>query len=335
MRITDPIPDYLGPTYQARIMYLDQTDGGSPAGQADIAVLVYEKDAASLVAESGVAALYLPGFSDTFYQTEQSEAWRSLSIPLVALEMRRDGRALRLESSRGDIRDLRVRSEEIGYAVDFLRKELGAQRIVLIGHSLGSLNAQLWAKRHPDQVDLMIHISPWVEHRASAFERAVMTRANDTVGRIAPRTVLGFFPPYYARSLHVEYGGEFYFSPRHKPLKATPLLAGMFRSIRIAQRAIQSGDLQLDIPTLVAASDRSGASLVPGPDDLARTDCVLDVEDIKVWAPMLSTSLRFLEVPGARHDVTVSRKPVRKFYTRSMLDWVKSQLGLPDPEPES
>ena len=335
MRIADPIPDYLGPTYQARIMYLDQTDGGSPAGQADIAVLVYEKDAAELAAESGVAALYLPGFSDTFYQTEQSEAWRSLSIPLVALEMRRDGRALRLESSRGDIRDLGVRSEEIGYAVDFLHTELGAERIVLIGHSLGSLNAQMWAVEHPDQVDLLIQVSPWIEHRATGFERAVMTRANDTVGRIAPRTVLGFFPPYYARSLHVEYGGEFYFSPRHKPLKATPLLAGAFRAIRIVQRAVQAGDYQLDIPCLVAHSDKSGASLVPGPDDLARTDCVLDVQDIKTFAPMLSTDLTMLEVPGARHDVTVSRKPVRKLYTRSMLDWVKTHLDLPDSESDS
>lgn len=329
MRIADPIPDYLGPTFQAQVMYLDDTDGGEAGGQADIAVLVYEKDAAALVAESGIAALYFPGFSDTFYQTEQVDAWRSLSIPLVALEMRRDGRAVRLESTRCDIRDLSVRNEEIGYAVKFLREELGAEKVIFIGHSLGSLNAQMWASAHPDQVDLIIHTSPWLEHSASNFERAAMTRANDAVGRVAPRTILAFFPPYYARSLHVEYGGEFYFSPRHKSLKVVPILAGAFRAIRLAQREFQTGSMQVNIPTLVAHSDSSGSNLLPSIEDLAQRDCVLDVNDIKRWAPLLSTDLTMIEIRNARHDLTVSRKPVREAFTRQMLDWVKGNSTSP------
>lgn len=328
MRIAEPTPDYLGPTYRSRVVYLDASDGATPEGQSDIAVLVYEEDAAGLVAESGVATLYLPGFSDTFYQTDLSDAWRRLSIPLVALEMRRDGRAVRSETTRGDLRDLRVRNEEIGAAIDFLRNELGAQKVVLVAHSLGALNAQLWVSEHPETVDALVYVSPWLEHRVTPIERSALSHTNNVIGRVAPRSILGLFPPYYPRSLHVEYGGEFYFSPRHKPLKTIPIHAGFYRAVHIAQRQVQAGELKVDIPAFVAFSDRSGNSLIPSADDLATRDCVLNVEENRRWASEVSTRTVVREIPGARHDIAVSRKPVREAYMRQVADWVVETLGL-------
>lgn len=141
-------PDYLGPEWVATSFALAEDDGGCPPGRPDVAVLVHERDAGRLAAESKAAALYLPGFLDTFCHVGQAAAFRALGVPLAGLDMRRCGRATRSAASRDDLRDICVREEEIGLALDRLR-ELGAERIVLIGHSTGGLQAALWAADHP------------------------------------------------------------------------------------------------------------------------------------------------------------------------------------------
>ena len=122
-------------------------------------MLVHERDAGRLAAESKAAALYLPGFLDTFCHVGQAAAFRALGVPLAGLDMRRCGRATRSAASRDDLRDIYVREEEIGLALDRLR-ELGAERIVLVGHSTGGLQAALWAADHPGTVDAVVLNSP-------------------------------------------------------------------------------------------------------------------------------------------------------------------------------
>lgn len=93
-----PAPDYLGSSWQARTLFLKDDDGG--ATRPDVAVLVHEADAKERVSRSGTVALYLPGFQDSFFHTEQAAGWAEYDIPLIGLEFRRSGRALRSEASR-------------------------------------------------------------------------------------------------------------------------------------------------------------------------------------------------------------------------------------------
>ena len=120
--------DCLGPTWVATSFALSEDDGGSPPGRPDVAVLVHEADAGDLAQKSGAAALYLPGFLDSFFHVEQAAAFREAGIPLAGLDMRRCGRSVRSNASRDDLRDIYVREEEIGLAIGRLRS-LGARRI--------------------------------------------------------------------------------------------------------------------------------------------------------------------------------------------------------------
>lgn len=320
-------PDYLGPAWIATSFALSEDDGGSPPGRPDVAVLVHEVDAADLAEKSGTAALYLPGFLDSFFHVEQAAAFRDLGIPLVGLDMRRCGRSVRSKASHDDLRDIYVREEEIGLAIAHL-KSLGAKRIVLIGHSTGGLQAALWAADNPGTVDAVILNSPWLDHNGGAFERGPLTRFIDRVGARHPHLAFSPLIPRYARALHVDYGGEFLFDPRHKPLRLTAARMGFIRTVRRAQARIAAGEVKIDVPLLVAHSDASSRRpRFPSREDLAIRDSVLGVEDMKRLAPLLSEHVDMLEILGGRHDLALSAKPAREAYTRGVVAWVKKTLG--------
>jgi len=283
--------------------------------------------AGRLAAESKAAALYLPGFLDTFCHVGQAAAFRALGVPLAGLDMRRCGRATRSAASRDDLRDICVREEEIGLALDRLR-ELGAERIVLIGHSTGGLQAALWAADHPGTVDAVVLNSPWLDHYGSRLERGPLTRAVDRLGARSPSTPISWLLPRYARSLHRDYGGEFDFDPAHKPLVVTAVRAGFLRTVRRAQARVAAGGVRIGVPLLVAHSDASGHPKLPRRRELANRDCVLGVEDMKRLAPLLSPDVEMLEVPGGRHDLALSERPARELYTREVTAWVARTLGL-------
>ncbi len=323
--ISSPHPDYLGSTWQARTIFLTTDDGGAPAGRPDVAVIVHESDAADLISTSHTAALYLPGFQDTFFHTEQAAAWRSVGVPLVGLDFRRGGRALRLEASRDDIRDLGVREEEISTALGYLRN-LGARRIILIGHSTGGLQAALWASHHPGSIDALILNSPWLDQGGSQFVRTVLTKTLDHIGKYAPRLKIARLLPSYARSLHRDFGGEFYFNPVHKVLYPAPVYAGFFRTVRHAHAEIARANVRISCPVLVAHSSHSGNFRHPSSDELASSDVVLNVEDMKRLAPLLSENVELLEIPHGRHDLALSRKPSREIYTRETVTWAMRHI---------
>ncbi|MFT0847663.1 alpha/beta fold hydrolase [Actinomycetaceae bacterium L2_0104] len=328
MRISGPSPDYLGPTWQARTIFLEENDGGAPPGRPDVAVLVHESDAAALVARSGTAALYLPGFQDSFFHLEQATAWRAIDVPLVGLDFRRSGRALRSERSRDDIRDLYVREEEIGAAIGYLRASLGARRIILIGHSTGGLQAALWAGDHPGSVDAVILNAPWLEHNGPSVEKGLLTRFVDRVGLRFPRLRISTLKPDYAQNLHTDFGGEWDFNPLHKPVSKVPVYAGFWRTVRRAHNRVASGGVRIREPLLLAHSKRSGSFRHPTAEQLLSTDCVLNVEDMKRLALVLSPDATLLEIPGGRHDLALSERHARDVYTRESISWAVRKLGL-------
>lgn len=326
MRVSGPAPDYLGPSWQARTLFLNDDDGGAPPGRPDVAVLVHEYDAAERVARSGIAVLYLPGFQDTFFHTEQAAAWAAYDVPLIGLDFRRSGRALRAGPSRDDIRDLHVRNEEISGAVSYIQRELGASQVILIGHSTGGLQAALWANENPGRVAAVILNSPWLDHNGPEHEKTVLTRAADRIGRMTPRMIISQLNPEYARSLHSSYGGEWNFNPDHKPLEPVRVLAGFWRTVRRAHAEIANGTIAIHEPVLVAHSDHSGNSKHPSPAELTSSDCVLNVEDMKRLALRLSPHAQLLEISGSIHDLALSPRPARDFYTRDTIEWALGSL---------
>lgn len=328
-----PHPDYLGDNWIARTIFLREFDAGTPEGRPDVAVLTSEADADELVRATGMAALWLPGFIDSFFHVEQAAAWRAEGVALYGLDFRRSGRALRVSNRRDDVRDLLIREEEVSAALAHLRIQ-GAEKIVLIGHSTGGLQVALYADRHPGEVAAIILNSPWLDHNGPEFEKKQLTALVKKLGVVAPTVPVSTLGVDYARSLHVNYGGEFDFDPAHKPTDAVPVFAGFFRAARIGHEMVANG-LDIREPVLLAHSSASGDFNNPSAWELANTDVVLDVEDMKRLGPTLGSRVELVEIPGGRHDLALSQAPARNRYTRETIRWALKQIAEAAPADNS
>jgi alpha-beta hydrolase superfamily lysophospholipase len=56
-------------------------------------------------------------------------------------------------------------------------------------------------------------------------------------------------------------------------------------------------------------------------EDVTSRDIVLDVEQIRKWAPKLGDHVTLVRVHGALHDVTLSREPVRTRVFDEITRW--------------
>lgn len=317
-----PCDDYLGKEWHARTFFLKNDDGGQPRNRPDVAVLVNHETADALTHTTGKAVLYLHGFQDTFFHTEHARCWQEAGFAFYALEMRRSGRALRSEKSRDDVRDLRVREEEIEAAIAHIRAQ-GCHTLILLGHSTGGLQAALWASDHPGSVEAVILNSPWLDHNGSEFEKGPLTRFVIKAGKYFPRLPFSQLKPTYARSLHTSFGGEFYFDTQHKRVDSAPVYAGFFRAVRLAQKEIAEGRVHITCPLLIAHSDKQGNMRNPSEEELRSSDCVLCPDDMVRLGKILNPQVQFVSVPDGRHDLALSVRPAREYYTREVIQWAQ------------
>jgi alpha-beta hydrolase superfamily lysophospholipase len=88
------------------------------------------------------------------------------------------------------------------------------------------------------------------------------------------------------------------------------VFVGWLAAIRRAHDEVHRG-LDIRCPILVLTS---GATVYPPEmgEDVHGHDIVLEVEQIRRWAPAVGKHVTLVSIDGARHDVTLSRDPVRK-----------------------
>ena len=193
-------------------------------------------------------------------------------------------------------------------------------------HSTGGLTVPLWLHdRRPDRVVGVALNSPWLEMNAGLLMRTLGTKVLDAVGarqpmRLIPRDVSG----HYARSLHRDHAGEWDFDLRWKPLESFAVYAGWLRAVRRAHARVHRG-LEVGAPVLVLSSTRSGTEAQLG-DAAMSTDIVLDVEQIRHWAPSLGRHVTIAQVEGAMHDVTLSRQPARDRVFDELGRWLDAYV---------
>ncbi len=275
---------------------------------------------------TGRAVLQVHGFSDYFFQTDYAQWWLDRGYDFYALDLRKYGRSLLPHQRPSYVTDLRDHYAEIDAAWYRITVRDHHERVVVSAHSTGGLTCSLWADlRRPAELTALVLNSPWLDLQGSALMRTIGTAALKGVaarapGRVIPRTLEGF----YARSLHIEHGGEWTFDLRWKPVDSFPVYVGWLAAVRRAHAKLQAG-LDVPVPVLVLTSDRTTWPREMG-EDVHTTDIVLDVEQIRRWATAIGKHVSYVAIPGARHDVVLSRPDARKRVYDELERWMSAYV---------
>jgi alpha-beta hydrolase superfamily lysophospholipase len=260
------------------------------------------------------AVLHVHGFCDYFFQTVIADFFTSLGFDFFAVDLRKCGRSLLPHQTPNFCLDLAEYHADLDLALATIRERTGHERILLSGHSTGGLIAPLWVAARAadgDQVaQALVLNSPWLDLQGSFFLRTAGTEAINRLGQrrpyaTMPRTVSGV----YVQTLHHEHSGEWDFDLSWKPLASLPVKAGWLRAIRAGHRTAHKG-LSLSAPILVLCSARSTVPETYS-EEAHTVDTVLDVRQIAKWSYQLGNDVTISRVPGALHDVFLSRKDVR------------------------
>lgn len=317
--------DILGEPYVAETLLLPPDEEGDV-----VATLVSRRS--GVPGGSRKAVLHVHGFCDYFFQTVAAEFWVARGYDFYALDLRKCGRSLLAHQTPNFARDLGEYHAELDEALQIITERDGHDHVVATGHSTGGLIASLWLDASGHEVAGLVLNSPWLDLNGSFWLRTAGTKAIDQVGlrrplQQVPRNVSGL----YARSLHRDHDGEWDFDLAWKPLESWPVFAGWLRAVRRGHSAVHRG-LGLTVPTLVLTSDRSVHPRVWEPD-VDRCDVVLDVNLMTRWGHKLSTNVTLVRVPGALHDVTLSRQPARDRVFDELARWLDAYVDV-TPRPE-
>ncbi len=308
--------DVLGAPYTVETIVLDPDDEG------DVVAHLVRRPA---VGAARGAVLHLHGFADYFFQTEYAGWWAERGYAFYGLDLRKYGRSILEHQTPNFVTDLREYFPEIDEAWRLITERDGHQRVIGSAHSTGGLTLPLWVNDRRAALAGLVLNSPWFDMQGAWWLRNVGTTVVREVGRrqpkrVIPRTVSGL----YTRSLHVAHEGEFDFNLDWKPVASWPVYAGWLRAIRQGHAELHRG-LEVGCPALVLSSARSTSPADMG-DDVHRHDIVLDVEQIRRWAPALGRHVTSIGVADARHDVVLSLPEVRKEVYRELGTWVTAYV---------
>ncbi|QZY27631.1 alpha/beta hydrolase [Nocardioides coralli] len=307
-------PDVLGEPWTAETIGLPPDDEGPV-----VATLVHHP----APHHTGRAVLHVHGFADYFFQTEYAAWWLDRGYDFYALDLRKYGRSLRPHQTPTYITDLHDYFAELDLAWWRIVERDDHPSVVMSAHSTGGLTTALWAHhRRPAELAGMVLNSPWLDLQGKAWLRTRAARLMlEQVGRRSPmreipREVTGF----YTRSLHRDHDGEWDFDLTWKPVESFPVRAGWLRAVRRGHAELHRG-LSVPCPVLVLSSGATAAPLEMG-DDVHSHDIVLEVPHIRRWASSVGPHVTYVAVPGARHDVVLSRPGPRGVVYDEIERWV-------------
>lgn len=309
--MSEPTADVLGAPYTAETIEL-------PADvEGDVVATLVKRPAN---APTGKAVLHVHGFCDYFFQTGYAEWWTSRGYDFYALDLRKYGRSLRPHQTPNYVADLREYWPDLDAAWQRVAERDGHDHIVLSAHSTGGLTLPLWASERQAKIAGMMLNSPWFDLQGPAWQRTIGTQVIHRIAglqpmRVMPRGVSGL----YTQSLHADHAGEFTFNLDWKPVQSWPTRFGWISAIRRGHAELHAG-LAISAPVLVLSSARS-AWPTSMSEAVHTHDIVLDVQQIRRWAPAVGTHVTSIAIDGGRHDLSLSRQPVRTVFYDEIDRW--------------
>jgi alpha-beta hydrolase superfamily lysophospholipase len=268
---------------------------------------------ATLVRKAGSApknraALYIHGFIDYFFQSHMAARFEEEDWAFYALDLRKHGRSLLAGQHPCFCKRVEEYFPDITRAIRIVSQEVNGPLLVA-GHSTGGLVASLYADagEERDRISTLWLNSPFLDFNVPSADRFKLGVAAAT-GIFFPflRDPKGL-PRDYAKSLHKDYGGEWDFDLRLKPLDGFPLFFGWVGAILAAHSKVHGG-LHVRCPIFVQHSDAA--------------DIVLGWRTIAKWSPSLGADVTVEQVPGALHDLVLSKPAIREQVFNGLFAWL-------------
>lgn len=271
------------------------------------------------------AVLYVHGFNDYFFQTEQAEEYNSHGYAFYAVDLRKYGRAHLPHQRRGNLRRIDEYFPDIDTCLNIIRAE-GCDTLVLAGHSTGGLITSLYMDAHRNTPDIraLVLNSPFLDMNFGGFVEAIGVPFTSGLGAIMPGVKISSGKEsFYARSIHRDFEGEWDYDLEWKPTPSVPVSLGWTRAIHKGHKKIRRG-LGIDIPVLVMHSDKSARGK-EWSEEFTRGDAVLDVHDIHRYAVYLGGNVTTEVITDGLHDLVLSRPDVRAEVYRTIFCWLAGQ----------
>jgi alpha-beta hydrolase superfamily lysophospholipase len=182
--------------------------------------------------------------------------------------------------------------------------------VLLAGHSTGGLICSLYAARgaRREQIRALWLNSPFFDWNVTPFKRAQLAMAALTGQAFPFLNDPKALSAAYGRSLHCDFGGEWDYDLRLKPLLGFPMYFGWAGAVLAAQHKVHAG-LDIACPVLTMHSDE--------------TDIVLDWRQIAKWGRTLGPRSAVLAFPGGMHDLVLSRREVRDAVLGTLFTWAE------------
>lgn len=327
-------PDILGPGFTATALDL----GPDPDGETDVvATVVRHRPDGVAPADFAErpAVLWVHGMSDYFFQDHVARSLHEAGYAFYAVDLRKCGRSWRPGQRWHHMTDVSVYDADLDAAVAVVAGE-GHPGVTPLAHSTGGLIAALWLDglrgRDPGRhgfVDGLVLNSPWIDLQYPQPQRSVVKLLARIMARLAPdRATPDKGLGGYGRSIYRGESGEWDFDVTMKPveghLKSWSWLEAVIRGQARLHRGIDVG-----VPCVVLHSDRSSSDRAWSPA-LDTSDAVLDVEQIAARTRCLGGEAREVTIPGARHDVFLSKEHARAHATSETIRFLDAVTARPD-----
>lgn len=267
------------------------------------------------------AILLLHGWSDYILDRDLTEHLGRRGYDVWAVDLRKHGRALNPGQTPTEIDHLSRYDAELDTALAAIGRPP-----ILLAHSTGGLTATLYAQRHPGALTALALNSPWLELHYGPVSRWLLAPLVAAAARrLGSRPLLPRGVDHYARTLHVDLGGEYHYDPRWKPFRGDPFPADTLAAVLDGQRRLAAAG-PLNLPILVLHSARSRFRL-RFHEDLGRADVILDVRAMDRRARRLGPNVQVVVLADARHDVFLSAAPVRARALAALDTWLYELPG--------
>jgi alpha-beta hydrolase superfamily lysophospholipase len=322
-------PDEL-PGYWQRTLDL----GPDPDGEGDLVATLVRRGEPD--PSTTHAVLLVHGFTDYFFNTDQADHFAARGFAVYALDLHKCGRSWREGQTPHFTTNLARYDTELERALDLIANETSAD-LLINGHSTGGLIVALWLDRVRRRGDTarrritgLVLNSPWLDLQGPAILRAAPTGAAiGAISRFRKKRVLRApTESGYGATLHKEYGGDFEYNLKWKPLGGFPVTFGWIHAIRRAQAKLHRG-LDVGVPNLILRSDRSVREVTTPAklDAIQRGDAVLDVKQIARWAGCIGNLSTIVPIADAKHDVFLSVPESRQAAYRALDEWLEWYLA--------